>query len=236
VAPSPPTPGRRFRRMDSPDRTNNGPLQKKPRFERARASPPSTPNEEGASDAPPRSRGLGRGELVSRHIDGGHSRATPLASEACAVAQHCHADHGGCCGRRLPRTKFAPTAQVMEAARHSRGQPHPAGHGGRRPPKPYTREGRGKRARPHGQPSPAAASRGRVKVGPVDRRATRLAELPSLAALDDWLRRSGCKSIVFIVGNKNLSGVKDKEEKQDISEISDQIQNNSNYFLKNCRI
>jgi GTP cyclohydrolase III len=35
-------------------------------------------------------------------------------------------------------------------------------------------------------------------------------------------------SIVFFIGNKNLSGVKDKEEKQDISEISDQIQKNSN--------
>jgi GTP cyclohydrolase III len=35
-------------------------------------------------------------------------------------------------------------------------------------------------------------------------------------------------TIVFFIGNKNLSGVKDKEEKQDISEISDQIQKNSN--------
>jgi hypothetical protein len=32
----------------------------------------------------------------------------------------------------------------------------------------------------------------------------------------------------FFIGNKNLSRVKDKEENQDISEISDQIQKNSN--------
>jgi hypothetical protein len=32
----------------------------------------------------------------------------------------------------------------------------------------------------------------------------------------------------FFIGNKNLSEVKDKEEKQDISEISDQIQKTSN--------
>jgi GTP cyclohydrolase III len=36
------------------------------------------------------------------------------------------------------------------------------------------------------------------------------------------------EAIVFFIGNKNLSEVKDKEEKQDISEISDQIQKNSN--------
>jgi cytoskeletal protein RodZ len=34
--------------------------------------------------------------------------------------------------------------------------------------------------------------------------------------------------IVFFIGNKNLSEVKDKQETQDISEISDQIQKNSN--------
>jgi hypothetical protein len=32
----------------------------------------------------------------------------------------------------------------------------------------------------------------------------------------------------FFTGNKNLSEVKDKEEKQDISEILDQIQKKSN--------
>jgi uncharacterized protein YbcV (DUF1398 family) len=36
----------------------------------------------------------------------------------------------------------------------------------------------------------------------------------------------------FFIGNKNLSGVKDKEEKQDISEISDQNQNNQINFKK----
>jgi hypothetical protein len=35
---------------------------------------------------------------------------------------------------------------------------------------------------------------------------------------------------VFIIGNKNLLEVMDKYDKQDISEISDQIQNNLNCF------
>jgi hypothetical protein len=38
----------------------------------------------------------------------------------------------------------------------------------------------------------------------------------------------GLAAIVFFIGNKNLSEVKDKEEKQDISEIWDQIQKTSN--------
>jgi len=35
---------------------------------------------------------------------------------------------------------------------------------------------------------------------------------------------------VFIIGNKNLSEVMDKQDKQDISEISDQIQKKFKLF------
>ena len=40
-------------------------------------------------------------------------------------------------------------------------------------------------------------------------------------------------SKVFIIGNKKLSEVMDKEDKQDISEISDQIQKKFKLFWKN---
>ena len=40
---------------------------------------------------------------------------------------------------------------------------------------------------------------------------------------------------VFIIGNKNLSEVMDKWDKQDISEISDQIQKKIQIVLKKFR-
>ena len=40
---------------------------------------------------------------------------------------------------------------------------------------------------------------------------------------------------VFIIGNKNLSEVMDKQDKQDISEISDQIQKKIQIVLKKFR-